>query len=146
LIFFRLDALIFDKSASLSSASLVSRTDIKMITRNARLDARKSDARRQSEGNRFDFIQEIGSSGQIDDHSRTVLCLRLEKRPEPVETFDSRLGIRKFIFTIQVMGRFDDIHRIRFLIGLYNDRRMEKKMNLQGRILFTCGNGRKNGG
>jgi hypothetical protein len=109
---FRLDtaALIFDICASLAATSFVSRTDIKMITRNARLDAGESHARRQSEGDGFHFVQEIGSRRQIDNYSRPLLRHVLQKRPESVESFDSRLGIGKFIFSIQIVDGLDYIH------------------------------------
>ncbi len=77
--FLRPEAPSYDDSASLPATSPVSRTDEKIRTRNARLDASDGHRRPPSEGNRFHSSgEEIGLTGQIDDDSRVFRRLGWE--------------------------------------------------------------------
>lgn len=89
----------------------------KLGTRNARLDARKSHRWRQSEGNCFHFsAQEIFcSSGQIDDNSRVILRLGMEKRRTVAgreaifHDLSSSSNVRKLFLFHYVIWIFDNL-------------------------------------
>lgn len=69
---------------SLSTTSYGSQTGEKFGTRNARLHAGEGHRRGERNGDRFHFVEKIGSTGQVNDDSRLELRFQLLQKRGPI--------------------------------------------------------------